>query len=74
LALLSKQELLWSSTLNDAMQQLVLLKGNSRETITNEDLREYVIHGAAKRLRPKIMTVCNPVRWFFILWSIKGRQ
>lgn len=55
--------------LNDAMQQLIKLKGNSRETITKEDLREYVIHGAAKRLRPKIMTVCVslfglvPVLW-----------
>jgi Cu(I)/Ag(I) efflux system membrane protein CusA/SilA len=43
--------------LNDAMQQLVRLRGNSGETITKEELREYVIAGAAKRLRPKIMTV-----------------
>jgi Cu(I)/Ag(I) efflux system membrane protein CusA/SilA len=43
--------------LNDAMQQLVKLRGNSRETISMEELREYVIAGAAKRLRPKIMTV-----------------
>ena len=55
--------------LNDAMQQLIKLKGNSRETITKDDLREYVINGAAKRLRPKIMTVCVslfglvPVLW-----------
>lgn len=55
--------------LNDAMQQLILLKGNSSETISKEDLREYVIHGAAKRLRPKLMTVCVslfgliPVLW-----------
>lgn len=55
--------------LNDAMQQLVKEKGNSSETITNEDLRKYVITGAAKRLRPKIMTVCVslfgllPVLW-----------
>lgn len=55
--------------LNDAMQQLIKLKGNSRETITREDLREYVISGAAKRLRPKLMTVCVslfglvPVLW-----------
>ncbi len=55
--------------LNDAMQQLIKLKGNSRETITREDLREYVIAGAAKRLRPKLMTVCVslfglvPVLW-----------
>jgi len=43
--------------LNDAMQQLVALKGNSSDTITREDLKEYVINGAAKRLRPKLMTV-----------------
>ena len=55
--------------LNDAMQQLVALKGNSRETITKEDLRLYVMNGAVKRLRPKLMTVCValfglvPVLW-----------
>lgn len=55
--------------LNDAMHQLIKLKGNSSETITKADLQEYVIHGAAKRLRPKIMTVCVslfglvPVLW-----------
>ncbi|MGY4386549.1 Cu(I)/Ag(I) efflux system membrane protein CusA/SilA [Pedobacter sp. UYP24] len=55
--------------LNDAMQQLVALKGNSRETITKEDLRIYVMNGAIKRLRPKLMTVCValfgliPVLW-----------
>ena len=56
--------------LNDAMQQLVEKKGNSRETITNEDIREYVIYGAAKRLRPKIMTVCVTLFGLVpILWS-----
>ena len=56
--------------LNDAMQQLVAKKGNSRETITNADLREYVIRGAAKRLRPKIMTVCVSLFALVpILWS-----
>ncbi|RSK24502.1 efflux RND transporter permease subunit [Hymenobacter metallilatus] len=43
--------------LNDAMQKLVAEKGNSAETITREDLQEAVFHGAAKRLRPKLMTV-----------------
>ncbi len=43
--------------LNDAMRQLVELKGNSRETITLTELKEFVIAGAAKRLRPKLMTV-----------------
>eukprot|EP01133_Synstelium_polycarpum_P011821 gene11821-13782_t len=55
--------------LNDAMAQLIKLKGNSSTTISKEDLREYVIRGAAKRLRPKLMTVCVslfgliPVLW-----------
>jgi len=55
--------------LNDAMQQLVALKGNSKDTITKADLREYVMNGAVKRLRPKLMTVCValfglvPVLW-----------
>ncbi|RFS19458.1 AcrB/AcrD/AcrF family protein [Chitinophaga silvatica] len=55
--------------LNDAMQQLVKEKGNSSATITKEDLRKAVIYGAAKRLRPKLMTVCVslfglvPVLW-----------
>ncbi|SHM82980.1 efflux RND transporter permease subunit [Mucilaginibacter sp. OK098] len=55
--------------LNDAMQQLVTLKGNSKEMITREDLRTYVMNGAVKRLRPKLMTVCValfglvPVLW-----------
>jgi Cu(I)/Ag(I) efflux system membrane protein CusA/SilA len=43
--------------LNDAMQQLVKQKGNSSDTISMDDLREFVIEGAAKRLRPKLMTV-----------------
>lgn len=56
--------------LNDAMQQLVALKGNSSETITREDIREYVIAGAAKRLRPKIMTVSVSLFALIpILWS-----
>jgi Cu(I)/Ag(I) efflux system membrane protein CusA/SilA len=56
--------------LNDAMQQLVAAKGNSRETITKEDLKEYVIAGAAKRLRPKLMTVSVSLFGLVpILWS-----
>ena len=43
--------------LNEAMQQLVAIKGNSSDTITKQDIRDYVFMGAAKRLRPKIMTV-----------------
>jgi Cu(I)/Ag(I) efflux system membrane protein CusA/SilA len=43
--------------LNDAMRQLIRVRGNSAATISRDELREYVIAGAAKRLRPKIMTV-----------------
>ena len=56
--------------LNDAMQQLVDKKGNSKDTITKGDLREYVIAGAAKRLRPKLMTVSVSLFALIpILWS-----
>ena len=56
--------------LNDAMQQLVAKKGNSKETITKSDLRDYTISGAAKRLRPKIMTVSVSLFALVpILWS-----
>ncbi|QEC69248.1 efflux RND transporter permease subunit [Panacibacter ginsenosidivorans] len=56
--------------LNDAMLQLITRKGNSRETINKEDLRESTIQGAAKRLRPKIMTVSVSLFALIpILWS-----
>jgi Cu(I)/Ag(I) efflux system membrane protein CusA/SilA len=56
--------------LNDAMQQLVRQRGNSRETITRDELRDYVIAGAAKRLRPKLMTVCVALFGLVpVLWS-----
>ena len=43
--------------LNESMEKLIHDKGNSRATISDADLRSYVIDGAAKRLRPKLMTV-----------------
>ncbi len=43
--------------LNEAMKDLTDTKGNSSETITKQDVTDYVFMGAAKRLRPKIMTV-----------------
>jgi Cu(I)/Ag(I) efflux system membrane protein CusA/SilA len=56
--------------LNDAMQQLTSKKGNSREAITKNDLRDYVINGATKRLRPIIMTVSVSLFSLIpILWS-----
>ncbi|ABG58775.1 efflux RND transporter permease subunit [Cytophaga hutchinsonii] len=56
--------------LNDAMHQLVLKKKELNESITNEDIREYVINGAAKRLRPKLMTVSVALFGLVpVLWS-----
>jgi Cu(I)/Ag(I) efflux system membrane protein CusA/SilA len=43
--------------LNEAMNKMVAKHGNSSETITTAILREYIIDGSAKRLRPKLMTV-----------------
>lgn len=56
--------------LHESMNKLVALKGNSRETISDEELREYVYQGAAQRLRPKIMTVCVALFGLIpVLWS-----
>lgn len=43
--------------LNEAMQNMVEKHGNSKTSITPAIIREFVIQGAAKRLRPKLMTV-----------------
>jgi len=56
--------------LNDAMLQLTKLRGNSREAISMEELREFIIAGAAKRLRPKLMTVSVALFGLIpVLWS-----
>jgi len=43
--------------LNEAMQNMVTKHGNSNATLTPAIIREFVLQGAAKRLRPKLMTV-----------------
>lgn len=56
--------------LNDAMKQLIQLRGNNRETISLQELKEFVVAGAAKRLRPKIMTVSVALFGLVpVLWS-----
>lgn len=56
--------------LNDAMSELLKSKAKSGETVTNKDIEKYVIWGASKRLRPKIMTVCVALFGLVpILWS-----
>ncbi len=56
--------------LNEAMQNLVRDKGNSKETISTTDLRTYIITGATKRLRPVFMTVSVDLFGLIpILWA-----
>jgi Cu(I)/Ag(I) efflux system membrane protein CusA/SilA len=56
--------------LNDAVAQLAREKGNSSETISRKDLLESVVAGAAKRLRPKLMTVAVSLFGLVpVLWS-----
>jgi len=43
--------------LNEAMQHMVAKHGNSKASLTPAIIREFVIQGSAKRLRPKLMTV-----------------
>jgi Cu(I)/Ag(I) efflux system membrane protein CusA/SilA len=51
--------------LNEAMIKMV----ENMETITEEVLRDYIIYGSAKRLRPKLMTVSVALFLVPILWS-----
>ena len=43
--------------LNEAMNKMVRKHGNSATTISEAILKQYIIDGSAKRLRPKLMTV-----------------
>ena len=43
--------------LNEAMNKMVEKHGNSATTISEDILKQYIIDGSAKRLRPKLMTV-----------------
>lgn len=56
--------------LNEAMNKMVEKHGNSKATITEDILREYIIEGSAKRLRPKLMTVSVSLFGLIpILWA-----
>ncbi|MBG6110455.1 Cu(I)/Ag(I) efflux system membrane protein CusA/SilA [Flavobacterium sp. CG_23.5] len=56
--------------LNEAMNKMVEKYGNSNETITEAILRQYIIDGSAKRLRPKLMTVSVSLFGLIpILWA-----
>ena len=43
--------------LNEAMEKMVAKHGNSKATLTPAIIREFVMDGAIKRLRPKLMTI-----------------
>lgn len=56
--------------LMEAMENLIKKKGNSGETITRDDIRDYIMIGATKRLRPKLMTVLVALFGLIpVLWS-----
>ena len=56
--------------LNEAMNKMVAKHGNSSATITEAVLRDYIIEGSAKRLRPKLMTVSVSLFGLIpILWA-----
>ncbi len=56
--------------LNEAMVNMTDRHGNSKESLTPAIIREYVIEGSAKRLRPKLMTVSVSLFGLIpILWA-----
>jgi len=56
--------------LNEAMQNMVAKHGNSKTTLTPAIIREFVVEGSAKRLRPKLMTVSVSLFGLIpILWA-----
>lgn len=56
--------------LNEAMNKMVTKHGNNKEVITEDILRQYIIDGSAKRLRPKLMTVSVSLFGLIpILWA-----
>lgn len=56
--------------LNESMNKMVTKHGNGKEAITEDVLRQYIIDGSVKRLRPKLMTVSVSLFGLVpILWS-----
>ena len=56
--------------LNEAMNKMVEMHGNSAQTLTEDILKKYIIEGSAKRLRPKLMTVSVSLFGLIpILWA-----
>jgi copper/silver efflux system protein len=56
--------------LNEAMEKMVATHGNNASSLNASIIRNYVIEGSAKRLRPKLMTVLVGLFGLIpILWS-----
>ncbi|MDZ7613765.1 MAG: efflux RND transporter permease subunit [Flavobacteriaceae bacterium] len=56
--------------LNEAMNKMIAVHGNSRETVTKDILRKYIVEGSVKRLRPKLMTISVSLFGLIpILWA-----
>ena len=56
--------------LNESMNKMVAKYGNDKDAITETILRQYIIDGSAKRLRPKLMTVSVSLFGLIpILWA-----
>lgn len=56
--------------LNEAMEKMVAEHGNDLKSLNSNIIRQYVIEGSVKRLRPKLMTVLVGLFGLIpILWS-----
>ena len=56
--------------LNEAMQKMVAIHGNSKAALTPVILRQFIMEGSVKRLRPKLMTVSAGLFGLLpILWA-----
>ena len=56
--------------LNEAMEEIVAKSKKAMQEINFTDIRQGVIKGAVKRLRPKMMTVCVSLFGLFpVLWA-----
>ena len=56
--------------LNEAMEEMIMKMKDTPEKISSDEIRQAVIKGAVKRLRPKIMTVSVSLFGLFpVLWA-----
>lgn len=58
--------------LDEALVKMVKRKGNNKGDITIQDIRQAVFDGAARRLRPKLMTVSTTLLGLIPILFIRG--